>query len=167
MTTQELRFVDIEHLQFLTAYLKHALYSPQFGSLKKLYDIGTVLYVDGEMGVVVGYCGVGYEYVLFQKDGKDGYSVRGVEKQSKVRVKKIEPFDVLPLLVMMNDYLLRNKFKLCTAHQKLCYQHWQRTGKYEFVRPIGDNDLERIKLEKELEAKTKELESIKNKLKEL
>jgi hypothetical protein len=168
LDTQELRYVDKHHLDFITAYLKHALYYPQFGSLKDLHDIGTVLDVNGELGIVVGYCGVGYEYVLFQNDKKENkYSVRGIETDQAVKLKKVDPLHVLPLFLMMNDYLIGNQFNLCTREQKLCYQHWQRTGKYEFNNPIGDHELERLRLEKEFKEKSKELENIKSRMKEL
>src|SRR5690606_7241794 len=135
------------------------------GSLERLYDIGTVLNVDGQLGIVVGYCGVGYEYVLFEnKQRDDGYSVRGIEHLPRKRVKKIDPLEVLHLFVMMNDYLTRNQFNLSTAHQKVCYQHWRRTGEYEFKNPISDIEEEKLKIEDEIKLKLEEVESLKNKL---
>jgi hypothetical protein len=168
-TFEELEYLDQNHLDFITAYLKHVLTYPQFGSLEKLYDIGAIVFTNsGERGIVVGYCGVGYEYVLFEDDSRDkGYYVTGVEYVPIKKVKKLAPLETIPLFLKMNDYLLSNQFKLSTAHQKVCYQHWLRTGEYEFNNPIGDTEKEKLEIQKKIIEKRKELEKLEEEFKSL
>lgn len=166
-TFDELEYLDQPHLDFITKYLKYVLDYSQFGRLEKLYEIGTVVNSSEGLGVVVGYCGVGYEYVLFENDREKGYYVRGTEGMKLKEVKKIAPSDAIPLMLKMNDYLLKNQFRLSTAHQKICYEHWIRTGKYEFKNPIGNTEREKLEIKRKIDEKRKELKELENQLQQL
>ncbi|WP_442637808.1 hypothetical protein [Rossellomorea marisflavi] len=135
-----LKSLDQENLKFLTKYLKHAISYPRHGSLDKLLDIGTVVkHSHFGLCVVVGYCGTGSEYLLYEANNESGYKVTGVQVSGRMKkIKKVSPLEGMPLLVKTNEYLMKNSFELSTSHQQLCYEHWLRTGHYEFVNPIGN-----------------------------
>lgn len=165
----QLTYLDQENLDFLTKYLKHALYYPEYGSLDDLLDIGTfVKHPKLGIVVVVGYCGTGSEYILYENDRDRGYGVKGTSEDRKLKaITKLSPMEVMPLLEKMNDYLLNNSFKLSTSHQKSCYEHWLRTGDIEFVNPIGNEMKEKLKIQNLINQKKQEIAELEVELKRI
>lgn len=158
---EEMNCLDQEHLIFITKYLKKVLSSS--GDLSNLYDIGTILEVNGEYGVVVGYCGVGYEYVLFLDSKRDkGYFVRGIPNDKRGTVNKISPILMMDLYRAMNTYLINNQFKLSTSYQKECYQHWLETDEYLFEENRKNNG--RVAMQKRIDRIYTELKSLEKEL---
>lgn len=159
---EELEYLDMAHLEFITKYLKRVLtYNV---SLDNLLSIGTIVECKVSngtvLGTVVGYCGTGRETVLIEDSKRDkGYFVTGTEY---IPIKKVtvHPFKVTSLMVSTNNYLMNNQFRISTAHQKVVYQHWIRTGKFEFDNPIADNEREKIQLQSKIEKKRIELQAL-------
>lgn len=167
-TYEELEILNQKHLDFITAYLKNVLTDSHFGSLEKLYNVGSIINVEGVNGIVVGYCGVGYEYVLFQDDkGKDGYYVSGIPDKTVQDPKDIDFLEVAELVLKMNDYLIKNQFRLSTPYQKECYKYWLQTGKYLFNEVDQEKKSKKNHLQNQVDKISKELEKLKEELSSL
>ncbi|AHN66511.1 SMC_prok_B domain-containing protein [Bacillus phage Bcp1] len=158
---EELEYLDMAHLEFATKYLKRALsYNTP---LDKALSIGTVVECNtskgSKLGTVVGYS-CGKESILFEDpEAHYGHRVVGSEYMTIKKV-DVHPFKVTSLMVATNRYLMNNQFKISTAHQKIVYQHWRRTGKFEYDNPIADNEREKIQLQSQIEKKRIELQAL-------
>lgn len=159
---EELNYLDKGHIDFYMNYLKSVLSFRD--NPNNLHDIGKILEVEGEYGVVVGYCGLGYEYALFEDSRRDTpYVVVGIEGKKNSTAGKMHFEKAKRLLELSNDYLIKNCFKLSTSYQKECYEHWIKTGEYLFLG--NKKEIEDSEIEKKIEQIQKELEELKNMLK--
>lgn len=158
---EDLKYLDMAHLEFATKYLKRALSHNK--PLDKALSIGTVVECNtasgAKLGTVVGY-GSGREHILFEDpEAINGHRVMGSDYMTIKKV-DVHPFKVVSLMVATNNYLMNNQFKISTAHQKVVYQHWRRTGKFEYDNPIADNEREKIQLQSTIEKKRIELQAL-------